>query len=138
MTTPIPVTVTFSEEVTGFDVSDIAITNGEASNLTGSGTSYSFDLVPTAYAAVTASVRGDGAVDAAGNGNTASGTLRPDLRGRRADSRDRLDNNGSHKRHTHTCDGYLLHRRDRFRRRRPRGERGNREQLHRFGGGLLL
>lgn len=44
----IPFTLNFSENVTGFDVSDLTITNGVATNFTGSGKTYSFDVTPTA------------------------------------------------------------------------------------------
>ena len=43
---PIPVTVTFGESVTGFEVGDIVVTNGSAGNFAGSGTTYTFDLTP--------------------------------------------------------------------------------------------
>jgi hypothetical protein len=43
---PIPMLVTFSEPVDGFDVNDIAMAGAVATNFTGSDESYSFDLVP--------------------------------------------------------------------------------------------
>lgn len=46
--TTIPFTISFTEAVTGFDISDLVITNGTASNFTGSGTSYSVQITPTA------------------------------------------------------------------------------------------
>lgn len=46
--TTIPFTISFTEAVTGFDISDLVITNGTASNFTGSGTSYSVQVTPTA------------------------------------------------------------------------------------------
>ena len=72
---PIPVTVTFSESVTGFASDDVTATNGAVSNFSGSGTSYSFNVVPTADGSVTISVAAGSAADAAGNQNTASNTL---------------------------------------------------------------
>lgn len=53
---PIPINVQFTSatlagfptSVTGFDLSDLNITNATASNLTGSGSDYSFELTPTA------------------------------------------------------------------------------------------
>ncbi len=42
-TSPIPVTATFSESVTGFDTGDITVGNGMPQNLSGSGTTYTFD-----------------------------------------------------------------------------------------------
>jgi hypothetical protein len=71
-TSPIPVTVTFSESVTGFTAGDITSGNATVSNLTGSGTSYAFDLTPSGNGAVTADIAAGVAQDSAGNGNTAA------------------------------------------------------------------
>ncbi len=71
----IPVTVTFTESVTGFDASDVTVTNGSAGIVSGSGSSYSFTVTPDADGAVSVSVAGSKAQDAAGNQNTASNTL---------------------------------------------------------------
>jgi hypothetical protein len=70
--TPIPVSVTFSESVTGFDATDLMVTNSTVSNFAGSGASYSFDLTPASGGTVTASIASGQAFDAAGNGNLAS------------------------------------------------------------------
>jgi hypothetical protein len=43
---PIPFTVTFTEAVSGFQLSDIQVTNGTAQNLSGSGSSYTFEVDP--------------------------------------------------------------------------------------------
>ena len=64
--------MTFSESVTGFDVSDIAVTNGTASNVQGSGSTYTFDVTPTADGDVTVSIPAAAAQDLAGNDNTAA------------------------------------------------------------------
>jgi fimbrial isopeptide formation D2 family protein/uncharacterized repeat protein (TIGR01451 family) len=72
---PIPVTVTFSEPVTGLSLNELTLTNATAHNLAGSGASYSFDLVPSDQGSVSVSLPANGAQDAAGNGNTASTTL---------------------------------------------------------------
>lgn len=69
---PIPFTVTFSEAVTGFDVSDINVTNGTASNVQGSGTTYTFDVTPTADGDVTVSIPASAATDGVGNTSTAA------------------------------------------------------------------
>ncbi|MFP6899546.1 MAG: hypothetical protein VCA36_01300, partial [Opitutales bacterium] len=50
-TSPIPFTVNFhlggtARNVTGFEVSDLSVTNGTVSNFSGSGPSYSFDVTP--------------------------------------------------------------------------------------------
>lgn len=64
--------VGFSESVTGFDLTDVVIGNGTPSNLSGTGANYSFDVVPTSNGLVTVDINAGGALDAAGNGNTAS------------------------------------------------------------------
>jgi hypothetical protein len=69
---PIPVTVLFSESVTGFTLSDITPGNGTVGNFAGSGTSYSFDLTPSGQGTVTADIAANKAVDTANNGNTAA------------------------------------------------------------------
>ena len=46
-TAPIPVTVTFSEPMTGFSLAGITVSNATAANLVGSGALYTFDLIPT-------------------------------------------------------------------------------------------
>ena len=69
---PIPVTFTFSESVTGFDVSDILILNGTASNFSGSGAVYTASITPANQGTVTISVAAGKATDAAANGNTAA------------------------------------------------------------------
>ncbi|GAA0716821.1 hypothetical protein GCM10009430_12920 [Aquimarina litoralis] len=66
---PIPITVTFSESVTGFDINDVTIGNGNATNFTGSGDTYTFDITPIANGTVTADIAADVATDGAGNGN---------------------------------------------------------------------
>jgi hypothetical protein len=74
-TPSLSVTISFSESVDDFDVSDISVTNGTLSNFSGSGTLYSVDVLPTVEGAVDVSVAGDSAHDIAGNGTTASNTL---------------------------------------------------------------
>ena len=72
---PIPITVTFSESVSGFDVSNLTVGNGSADNFSGSGTTYTADITPTADGTVTVDILADSAVDVAGNGNTAAAQL---------------------------------------------------------------
>ena len=67
------VTATFSETVSGLAGADISVGNGVASNLQGSGASYSFDVTPTSDGTVTVDVAA--ADDGAGNGNTAATQL---------------------------------------------------------------
>jgi large repetitive protein len=69
---PIPVTVTFSEPVSGFVVGNITTSNGTAGNFAGSGANYTFDLTPTAGGGVSADIAAGVATDTAGNGNTAA------------------------------------------------------------------
>jgi hypothetical protein len=74
-TSPIHVTITFSEPVTGFTPTtasgDIVIggVGGTGSNPAGSGASYSFDLTPSGQGAVTVQVPANSAQDAATNFN---------------------------------------------------------------------
>jgi len=74
-TSPIPVTATFSEPVTGFESADITVGNGSVSNFAGSGTTYTFDVTPTVDGSVTMNIAGGAAIDAAGNGNVAAAQL---------------------------------------------------------------
>jgi Bacterial Ig-like domain len=69
---PIAVTVTFSEPVTGFAVGDVNPGNGTVQNVAGSGASYTFDLVPAGDGLVTADIGAGVAQDGAGNTNTAA------------------------------------------------------------------
>ena len=70
-----PVTITFSESVTGFAAGDLSLTNATASEFAGSGASYSVTITPAADGAVSVGVPANVAQDAAGNQNTASNTL---------------------------------------------------------------
>jgi hypothetical protein len=72
---PIPVTITFSEVVTGFASSSMTVTNGSLSGFSGSGSTYTTSVTPTAQGAVSVSIAAGLAQDAAGNGNTAATTL---------------------------------------------------------------
>ena len=69
------VTATFSESVTGFSLGDVTVGNGTAGNLSGSGTTYTFDVTPTADGTVTVDIAADVATDDAANGNTAATQL---------------------------------------------------------------
>ena len=75
------VAITFSETVTGFASSDLALTNLTASNFRGSGATYSATLTPVASGAYSAQVPASAASDAAGNKNTASNILTGDYDG---------------------------------------------------------
>ena len=71
-TSPIPITITFSEAVTNFIQSDITAGNGTVSGFAGSGTTYTANVTPTANGTVTVNVAAGVANDGGGNGNTAA------------------------------------------------------------------
>ncbi|NOR31574.1 MAG: transporter, partial [Sulfitobacter sp.] len=64
--------VTFSEAVTGFEASDIAVTNGSVSTVSGSGAAYVAQIMATGNGNTTVSVPAAAATDSAGNSSTAS------------------------------------------------------------------
>ncbi len=68
------VTIKFSSAVTGFESSDIAVTNGSATNLAGSGAAYTATIEPTSDGNVTVSIPAGAAQDASGKTNEASNT----------------------------------------------------------------
>lgn len=72
---PIPLTITFNESVTGFEASDLVLVNATAQNLAGGPTVFTVELVPSAKGEVTASVEVGACVDVATNGNVASGVF---------------------------------------------------------------
>ena len=74
-TSPIPVTVTFSKNVTDFTESDVTVANGTASDFIGVGKVYTMKVTPKADGAVTVDVAAGVAHDAAGNANTAAAQL---------------------------------------------------------------
>ncbi|MFY0591765.1 Ig-like domain-containing protein [Roseivirga sp.] len=69
-----PITITFSESVTGFVEGDITLSNGivKTGTFSGSGTTYIATIEGTNHGTVTVDVETDKANDAAGNGNTAA------------------------------------------------------------------
>ncbi|QJD78771.1 putative Ig domain-containing protein [Spirosoma rhododendri] len=72
-TSPIPFTVTFSENVTGFVQGGLSVTGGTVSGFSGSGTTYTFNVMPTSSGTtVVVNVASNTAQDPAGNGNTAA------------------------------------------------------------------
>jgi hypothetical protein len=69
---PIKYKVTFSEAVTGFDITDITVTNGTASNLvTLNSQAFAFDVAPGVNGVVGVTVPANAVTDLAGNYNTA-------------------------------------------------------------------
>lgn len=67
----IPLTITFSEAVTGFVVGDITVVGCTLGALSGSGASYTVTATPTAYT-MTVDIAASVCIDAAGNNNTAA------------------------------------------------------------------
>lgn len=71
---PLPFTATFSKGVVGFSSGDLNIVNGTISNFSGSGSTYTFDVIPSADGAVVVSIGDSIASDSYGNLNV-SGNL---------------------------------------------------------------
>lgn len=69
----IPFTIDFSDAVTGFALSDLVITNGAASNIGGSGSSYTFDVTPSADGDVIVSLPPNVVEAGVANGNDSTG-----------------------------------------------------------------
>ena len=67
---PFDITVTFSEDVTGFDITDLTVTNGTASAFVATSTTvYTATITPTVNDDITVDIATDAAQDAATNGN---------------------------------------------------------------------
>ncbi|MBN1687193.1 MAG: fibronectin type III domain-containing protein [Spirochaetales bacterium] len=74
-TSPIPVTIAFSEAVTGFELSDITVTNGSPGNLQSPDNRvFTVDITPAAPGQVIVNVEAGVTTDTAGNANTAAAT----------------------------------------------------------------
>jgi hypothetical protein len=69
---PIPVTVTFNEPVVGFESGHINITGGSIADFSGTGASYTFNVVPASFGAINISIPENLVTDASGNRNEAS------------------------------------------------------------------
>jgi hypothetical protein len=74
-TSPIPVSIVFSEPVQNLSIEDISVVNGVAGNLSGSGATYSVDITPASEGSVSISLPSGAALDAAGNNSAASNVL---------------------------------------------------------------
>ncbi len=74
---PIVTTVEFSENVTGFELSDIKVTNGATSNLTTvtANKKYTVDITPTIEGKVTINLDANKVENSGGNGNTQADPL---------------------------------------------------------------
>ena len=66
-------TITFSEDVTGFAAGDISLTGSATAEVTGSGSDYTAEITPTTDGEVTIQVPANVAQDDVSNNNTASG-----------------------------------------------------------------
>ncbi|MBE9064230.1 Ig-like domain-containing protein, partial [cf. Phormidesmis sp. LEGE 11477] len=73
--TTFAVTATFSEDITDFTAYDITISNGNISNFSGAGTTYTFEVTPISDGAVSVDVAEGVATDTAGNNNVAASSL---------------------------------------------------------------
>src|SRR6185295_10733809 len=71
--TSIPITIAFTENVTGFEASDIVVTNGTLGAFTTvDAKTYTAILTPTANGAVTATIAAGAAIDVDNNGSSAA------------------------------------------------------------------
>jgi len=71
----IPVTATFSENVNGFAIGDIIVSNGAAGNFGGGPSTYTFDVTPGVQGIVSLNINAGAAQDAAGNQTSAATQL---------------------------------------------------------------
>ena len=70
---PFEITIEFSEEINGFDVSDVSLTNASADNLaTTDSIVFTADITPAADGLITVSINGSVVTDNAGNPNIES------------------------------------------------------------------
>ena len=77
LNSPVPVTATFSEPVSGFTLDDISVVNGTAGNFSGGdGNSvYTFSVTPDSLGEVTVDIAAGVATDSGGAGNAAAPRL---------------------------------------------------------------
>ena len=72
---PFPITIVFSEPVTGFELDDLVVGNGSASNVQGNDASYTATITPAASGTVTVDITAGAAQDSAGNPSEAAHQL---------------------------------------------------------------
>ena len=72
---PIPVSIVFSESVTGFEESDLEVSNAAVRDFVGLNDAYGFELLPHAESIVTVDIPAGAAADENGNGNMAAPTF---------------------------------------------------------------
>lgn len=69
------VSAIFNSAATGFTLADVVVSNGTASNFSGTGSSYTFTVTPAGNGIVTVSVPANAATDSTALGNSASNVL---------------------------------------------------------------
>jgi hypothetical protein len=89
-TSPLLVTITFSEPVSDLTLADLSITNGTAANLSGDGITWTVEITPTGTGEVILSIDGGVVTDAVGNSNSASAPLGVTYWGKRSNTLLRL------------------------------------------------
>ena len=72
VTGPFPITIAFSELVTGFELEDLVVENGSASELQGTEATYMATITPEASGTVTVDIAAGAAQDGAGNPSAAA------------------------------------------------------------------
>ena len=72
VTGPFSITVAFSERVTGFELEDLVVGNGSASELQGNNATYMATITPAASGTVTVDIAAGAARDAGGNPSAAA------------------------------------------------------------------
>ncbi|MEM8955177.1 MAG: carbohydrate-binding protein [Verrucomicrobiota bacterium] len=75
VTSSFNITANFSENVFGLSASDFTVSNGNATSLSGNGSSYTLTVAPGAEGTVSISLPANRANDPGGNGNTPSNTI---------------------------------------------------------------
>ena len=72
VTGPFPISVAFSEPVTGVELADLVVGNGSASELQGNNATYTAMITPAASGAVTVDIAAGATQDSAGNPSAAA------------------------------------------------------------------
>ena len=67
VTGPFSIAIAFSEPVTGFELEDLVVGNGSASELQGNNATYTVTITPAASGTVTVDIAADASQDSAGN-----------------------------------------------------------------------
>ena len=72
VTGPFSIAIAFSEPVTGFELEDLVVGNGSASELQGNNATYTVTITPEASVTVTVDIAAGAAQDSAGNPSAAA------------------------------------------------------------------